>query len=179
MNEFKPLTTREQLVIAGYVALSILGDHIKGPQLFAAASPRALEELERLKDTNNASSAYKNSARVQSAITLYKNRFSHWLKDPAPFERKKGKGINPVTGQEPAPLELPKNVDFANRDDFISYCTAAANRVQDERQRLDYLKILADLQRFKESQTTENNDIQRFYTPLKCCNCPLYKAKKK
>jgi hypothetical protein len=72
---------------------------------------------------------------------------------------------------------LRKNyVDFTNRDEFIDFVAKKINLIQDDKQKLDYMKILADLQQFKSPEKTDKKaDIERFYMPLTCENCNLYK----
>lgn len=71
-----------------------------------------------------------------------------------------------------------EQIDFTDRNQFIKYLNQAVNGLQDDKQKTDYLKMLSDLLRFKESETGQENEIQRFYTPLICQNCVLYKAAK-
>ena len=69
-------------------------------------------------------------------------------------------------------------VDFRDREQFLNFLNAEANRIKDGKTRLDVLKMLSDLQRMKEAENGKNGEIQRFYTPLQCRDCELYcKAK--
>ena len=72
---------------------------------------------------------------------------------------------------------LRKNyVDFTNRDEFIDFVAKKINLIEDDKQKLDYMKILADLQQFKSPDKTDKKaDIERFYMPLTCENCNLYR----
>lgn len=65
-------------------------------------------------------------------------------------------------------------VDFTNLDQFFAYANKQANVIEDEKDRQFYLKTIADLMRFKEGSQDKNQDIQRFYTPLLCRDCPLH-----
>ena len=70
-----------------------------------------------------------------------------------------------------------KNIDFTNPSEFITYLNNQANTIQDEKTKREYLKMLAELLRFKENSATPGEDIQRFYTPQTCKNCLLYNLK--
>ena len=70
-----------------------------------------------------------------------------------------------------------KNINFTNPVEFINYLNNQANTIQDEKTRREYLKMLADLLRFKDGSTGPDTEIQRFYTPQTCQNCMLYNLK--
>lgn len=69
-------------------------------------------------------------------------------------------------------------VDFRDREQFLNFLNAEANRIKDGKTRLDVLKMLSDLQRMKEAENGKNGEIQRFYTPLQCRDCELYRKAK-
>lgn len=72
----------------------------------------------------------------------------------------------------------PLEVDFRDREQFLNFLNAEANRIKDGKTRLDVLKMLSDLQRMKEAENGKNGEIQRFYTPLQCSECELYRKAK-
>lgn len=69
-------------------------------------------------------------------------------------------------------------VDFRDREQFLNFLNVEANRIKDGKTRLDVLKMLSDLQRMKESENGKNGEIQRFYMPLQCQDCVLYRKEK-
>lgn len=68
-------------------------------------------------------------------------------------------------------------INFQDRAQFLQYLNSQANTITDPKLKADYLKMLSDLLRFKETETGKDNEIQRFYTPISCNICPLYQAK--
>lgn len=72
----------------------------------------------------------------------------------------------------------PLEVDFRDREQFLNFLNAEANRIKDGKTRLDMLKMLSDLQRMKEAENGKNGEIQRFYSPLQCRDCELYRKAK-
>ena len=71
------------------------------------------------------------------------------------------------------------DVNFLDRDEFLKFLNDRANEVQDDKLRNDILKMLSDNQRYKDIDKAENQEINRFYTPLTCSDCPLYQEKQK
>lgn len=71
-----------------------------------------------------------------------------------------------------------KNINFTDPAEFINYLNNQANNIQDEKTKREYLKMLADLLRFKDGGNSgQESEIQRFYTPVTCKNCLLYNLK--
>lgn len=68
-------------------------------------------------------------------------------------------------------------IDFRDRESFLNFLNKEANRINDQKTRLDVLKMLSDLLRMKEAESGREGEIQRFYTPLSCRDCELYRIK--
>lgn len=67
-----------------------------------------------------------------------------------------------------------RETDFLNRDEFLKFLNQRANEITDDKLRNDILKMLSDNMRYKESES-ETTEIQRFYTPVCCQECEIYK----
>lgn len=67
-------------------------------------------------------------------------------------------------------------INFLDRDEFLSYLNKQANRIQDEKSRNETLKMISDNLRYKDMDREKegDEDIRRFYTPMVCNECPLY-----
>jgi hypothetical protein len=66
------------------------------------------------------------------------------------------------------------SVNFLNPDEFLKFASQKANEIQDEKDRREYLKMIANLMNYKDSDR-EETEIQRFYTPVNCLECEIYK----
>jgi len=75
-------------------------------------------------------------------------------------------------------LQENGGIDFTDLDSFFAFANKQANLLTEEKDRQFYLKTIADLMRFKEGSTEAKQDIQRFYTPQRCLDCPLYAKEK-
>lgn len=82
-------------------------------------------------------------------------------------------GVAPKIG-----IGLANPVDFSDREEMIKALNKLAANAKDDKAQLDALKIIADLQRFKDSAKTNDDDVKRFYMPLKCQECALYLKQK-
>lgn len=85
-----------------------------------------------------------------------------------------GAGETESTNQQ-KPKKHDNGVNFLDRDEFLQFLNDKANTIQDDKLRNDILKMLSDNLRYKDSERDEQNEIQRFYTPITCENCEIYK----
>jgi len=77
------------------------------------------------------------------------------------------------------PDKCNKNViNYSDRGTAIKALVSIANHAKDDKMRLDTIKAISDLQQFKEQASREEQEIKRFYMPLRCNDCELYKRKK-
>lgn len=120
------------------------------------------------------SSRWKTSHKIQKALEEI----------TAVLETKKNaiekNAVNEFKGDETEPTnEVAKKrntqqTDFLNRDEFLKFLNNRANEITDDKLRNDILKMLSDNMRYKESESEEIAEIQRFYTPITCESCPIY-----
>lgn len=84
-------------------------------------------------------------------------------------------GLETETTKRNEPKNQNNETNFLDRDEFLQFLNNKANTIQDDKLRNDILKMLSDNLRYKDSERDENNETQRFYTPLTCENCEIYK----
>lgn len=73
--------------------------------------------------------------------------------------------------------KLKNLVDFTDKAQFIKYLNTAANRITDDKLKNEVLKMLSDHLDYKnESKRGEAEQMQRFYLPVRCQDCEIYKA---
>jgi len=69
---------------------------------------------------------------------------------------------------------INEKTNFLDRDEFLQFLNSRANAITDDKLRNDILKMLSDNLRYKDTERDENNEIQRFYTPVNCESCEIY-----
>lgn len=135
------------------------------------------ERLNRLKDSTikKQSSIWFNTPRIQDAIRLIR------LEQVRKEEKIKQDYINSLEScQDTEETEKIKKIqdtektNFLDRDEFLSFLNKRANQITDDKLRNDILKMLSDNLRYKDTERDENNEIQRFYTPVVCSDCSIY-----
>lgn len=79
--------------------------------------------------------------------------------------------------ENPEGDKILSEVNFLDRDEFLAYLNKQANRIQDEKTRNETLKMISDNLRFKdmEKESEGYEEMRRFYLPLQCHDCELYK----
>lgn len=123
-------------------------------------------------------SRWKNSPAVQNFVTEIDAKEQTRLNALLQLQRKRTQNGNQDSDSEPGKETFTPNWhNFTDLNEFLSFCELQANTIQDEKDRKDYLKMIADLMQYK-NQDKSVTDIQRFYTPLQCVSCPLYLAEK-
>ena len=119
---------------------------------------------------------WKNSPRIKKGvdeIKIYFHAKTQEIKQNAILEAQQVE-TKPTQGEQPKPAAPAQNaVNFLNPDEFLQFANCQANEIQDEKERREYLKMIANLMNYKESDSAEI-EIQRFYTPILCETCEIY-----
>lgn len=110
-------------------------------------------------------SRWKNKADVKDFVNDIITKFN----SPVKRAENRQKGAEIGTGETTA----GNYINFRDLDEFLNYCETRANVITDEKDRQKYLQMISELMRYKEHGTNDN-ELQRFYTPLKCHECPIY-----
>lgn len=199
------LSDREKICITFAALQEVTEKKINWAQIYAQSRNKQLDEL--AKNPNAAAvSVWKNSADVKiffsNSVEAIKNFINREI------EKEKNKLLDEIEQQanatgndngtsrncqednlndrlnETLSKIRRKNSgiaeDFTERENLITALNNLANSAKDSREKIDTLKIIADLQRFKDQAKQDDNEIKRFYMPLKCSECVLYqKAKAK
>ena len=132
-------------------------------------------------------STWKNSDKVEKEIKRLEYYRDQLLQDARleAFEdgKKSAQGATNTTTESQT-----KMVETAQKKGFVDYTDPKAqkqklneiiNNAGDSDEALDALKVIIQGQK-NDQEAAKQNQVQRFYTPLRCHECPLYlKAKEK
>lgn len=116
-------------------------------------------------------SKWKNSPEIKRATDEIKKEIETKKDD---FKKMIIAGLETETTKSQTESARNESVNFLDRDEFLKFLNDRANEISDDKLRNDILKMLSDNLRYKDSETAENNEIQRFYTPKLCENCQIY-----
>jgi hypothetical protein len=163
----KQLTPSEQAAIY----LHIFGHFEDRRELFKIAVGE--KQFNKLKESSlkPSVSRWYNSPRIQEgikAIEYEKRRREEEIAEQA----RKSQETEP--SKQGTVQTNTNEVNFLNPDEFLKFASQKANEIQDEKDRREYLKMIANLMNYKDSDR-EETEIQRFYTPVNCLECEIYK----
>lgn len=162
------LTDREQAAIVYHV---FNGCNNKAVLFQIAEGPERYNKLSD-KSKSVTASRWFNTVKIQDGIRNFKNIQEQQKKQIIQ------EYLNSLEteAREPAPKE-PEDIktNFLDRDEFLQFLNDRANEITDDKTRNDILKMLSDNLRYKDTERDENNEIQRFYTPVVCSDCSIYR----
>lgn len=115
---------------------------------------------------------WKNKPEIKKAIQEIKQQYETKKEN---FKADIIAGVETETTNQDGKKKILQKTNFLDRDEFLQFLNDKANSIQDDKLRNDILKMLSDNLRYKDTERDENNEIQRFYTPVTCENCEIYK----
>lgn len=124
------------------------------------------------KSFKTTSSNWFKSHKIQEGIKYYSNLIEE-IKQKAVRDYISNSAGETEAGETERPGKIQNGVNFLNPDEFLRFANQQANEIKDEKERREYLKMIANLMNYKEGDQ-EQTDIQRFYTPVLCENCTIY-----
>lgn len=188
------LTEREKICITFAALQDLQGLKISWPDLFMISRNKAIDIVSKSRTPSQAST-WKNSAAVQ-------NYFNEVLESLHEFiDSQKTKAINEYLIKKLETKEGENNEngmtndetggrvgnnsgsmfdslnDFTEKNNMLRALNEIAGTATDPKDKLNAFKQISDLQGFKETTGDKDEEIKRYYMPLRCSNCELYKAK--
>jgi hypothetical protein len=127
----------------------------------------------RLKETSRRQTIHVwfNSEKIQNGIKEITFQVEQKKRD---IQEKAILAAKTETSDGTRPAAIAQNVNFLNPDEFLKFASQKANELQDEKEKREYLKMIANLMNYKDSDR-EETEMQRFYTPVTCLECAIYR----
>lgn len=201
------LNEREKALITIAALQDLQGLKTDWNEIYLLSRDKPVLKIPQSPNIKTTASAWTRQAKVQSFYQTERERLNIWIsklvdsetnerirsyqsQNPRPEDDPEGENNadsgNNVNNEgnegEAKPLGLVKynkNVkNYADRDTAIQALVTIANNAKDDKTKLDTIKAISDLQQFKEQAKKEVNEIKRFYMPLRCSECELYKRQR-
>lgn len=153
------------------ICLHVLGGCNDKSMLFRIAC--GADRYNKLTDKSKGVTVSKwyNSQKIQEGIKIYKSVQERKTND---LKNEIIAGLETETTNGSKEDDFIEKTNFLDRDEFLQFLNSRANAIKDDKLRNDILKMLSDNLRYKDTERDENNEIQRFYTPVTCENCQIY-----
>jgi len=168
----RDLTDREKVAIIAFVADST----ITFEDAYKISRDTSYKEIKD-KDKRAVANNWWRQQRIMNFVKNQRIKFDAIVEEKAKELLKNEKWRKSQIGEI---NEKTGNLDFTDRNTFINFLSDQVNSLDDEDPlKKDYLKMISDNLQFKTNAFDKNeDDIQRFYTPLHCRECKLYQKQK-
>lgn len=168
----RDLTDREKVAIIAFVADST----ITFEDAYKISRDTSYKEIKD-KDKRAVANNWWRQQRIMNFVKNQQIKFNAIIEEKAKELLKNEKWRKSQIGEI---NEKTGNLDFTDRNTFINFLSDQVNSLDDEDPlKKDYLKMISDNLQFKTNAFDKNeDDIQRFYTPLHCRECKLYQKQK-
>lgn len=168
----RDLTDREKVAIIAFVADST----ITFEDAYKISRDTSYKEIKD-KDKRAVANNWWRQQRIMNFVKNQQIKFNAIIEEKAKELLKSEKWRKSQIGEI---NEKTGNLDFTDRNTFINFLSDQVNSLDDEDPlKKDYLKMISDNLQFKTNAFDKNeDDIQRFYTPLHCRECKLYQKQK-
>lgn len=168
----RDLTEREKVAIIAFVADST----ITFEEAYKISRDSSYKEIKD-KDKRAVANNWWRQGRIKNFVKNQQIKFNAIVEEKA---KELLNNENWRKSQIGKMNENTGNLDFTDRGTFINFLSDQVNALDNEDPlKKDYLKMISDNLQFKTNAFDRNDDdIQRFYTPLHCRECKLYRAQK-
>lgn len=172
----KTISTREQAAIRLYI---LDGERIPREQLFRIAYDGSEEDIGRLASTPSLATRWFQSGRIQE----YYNEQKTLEADRRERERAAIKAdIVAQMKNDTAAVANSETPDYTDPRQAVAKLNSIIFSAKDSSEALDGLKVLLQRQQELAAASATNKPEakqMRFFVPLQCHDCPLYKEKHK
>lgn len=116
-------------------------------------------------------SKWFNSHKIQDGIRLYQEQKKI---DERRIIEEHQRAQESEGTQEAHNLPTADEINFLDPDEFLKHANQVANSCKDEKERRNWLEMIAKLMNYKDQNEGENTEIKRYYIMKTCENCEIY-----
>ncbi len=138
-----------------------------------AIGPDRFEKLAEMSQRASASK-WKTSERIQTAHQEIKRNLQAAREEIEKNAVKRSRGLESETTDETDILKIKNEINFLDPDEFLKHANQVANSCKDEKERRNWLEMIAKLMNYKDQNEGENTEIKRYYIMKTCENCEIY-----
>jgi hypothetical protein len=124
-------------------------------------------------------SRWKNSAKVVKEYEKQMAEFATRAKSLSISDNSgEGEKLTSCDNKEHTKNGKRTQIDYTRPENQRTLLNDLINTADDQKDKLDALKTIIQAQK-DDKQAAKDNQIQRFYSPLRCSGCPLYQKANK
>lgn len=138
-----------------------------------AIGPDRFEKLAEMSQRASASK-WKTSERIQQAHQEIKRNLQAAKEEIERNAVKRSRGFETEATEGENYLKNTDEINFLDPDEFLKHANQVANSCKDEKERRNWLEMIAKLMNYKDQNEGENTEIKRYYIMKTCENCEIY-----
>ena len=138
-----------------------------------AIGPDRFDKLQENSQKVNASK-WKTSERIQQAHQEIKRNLQAAKEDIEKKAIKRSRGQEIEATEAENYLKNSDEINFLDPDEFLKHANQVANSCKDEKERRNWLEMIAKLMNYKDQNEGENTEIKRYYIMKTCETCEIY-----
>lgn len=138
-----------------------------------AIGPDRFDKMQESSQRVNASK-WKTSERIQTAHQEIKRNLLAAKEEIEKNAVKRSRGFETEATEGESYLKNSDEINFLDPEEFLKHANQVANSCKDEKERRNWLEMIAKLMNYKEQNEGENTEIKRYYIMKTCENCEIY-----
>lgn len=119
-------------------------------------------------------SKWKTSERIQQAHQEIRRNLQAAKEDAERKAVLKFKGVETEATDAESYFKNKDEINFLDPEEFLKHANQVANSCKDEKERRNWLEMIAKYMGYKDQSEGENTEIKRYYIMKTCETCDIY-----
>lgn len=138
-----------------------------------AIGPDRFDKMQETSQRVN-SSKWKTSERIQQAHQEIRRNLQAAKEEIERNAVKRSRGFETEATEAENYLKRSDEINFLDPEEFLKHANQVANSCKDEKERRNWLGMIAKLMNYKDQNEGENTEIKRYYIMKTCETCEIY-----